>query len=109
MSYDIQFTDPKTDEVALLDTPHNIAGGTYAVGGTREAWVNVTYNYSPIFGKVLGELGIKVIQGKTGKEIRMLLITAIDRLDKNDKSTNYWDACENNAREALKGVLYLAP
>ena len=44
MSYDIYLKDPVTKEVVEVDTPHFIAGGTYAIGGTKELWLNVTYN-----------------------------------------------------------------
>ena len=46
MSYDIELKDPVTKRVIELDAVHMMTGGTYAMGGTREAWLNVTYNYS---------------------------------------------------------------
>lgn len=46
MSYDIELCDPITGVALELDAPHQMRGGTYALGGTREAHLNVTYNYS---------------------------------------------------------------
>lgn len=34
MSYDIRLIDPVTKETINFDTPHQMTGGTYAVGGT---------------------------------------------------------------------------
>lgn len=44
MSYDIRLCDPVTHETLEVDSPHLMAGGTYALGGTTELWLNVTYN-----------------------------------------------------------------
>jgi hypothetical protein len=46
MSYDIYLNDPVTKSVIELDGSHEIRGGMYQMGGCREAWLNVTYNYS---------------------------------------------------------------
>ena len=46
MSYDIRLCDPVTGDVINLDHPHLMRGGTYAMAGTTELWLNVTYNYS---------------------------------------------------------------
>ena len=55
MSYDLSLLDPVTREVLTLDEPHQMRGGTYQEGGTREARLNVTYNYAPILLRVLPE------------------------------------------------------
>ena len=46
MSYDIELKDPVTQKTIELDTPHQMQGGTYAIGGTTEAWLNITWNYN---------------------------------------------------------------
>lgn len=53
MSYDIELVDPVTLEPLELDSPHHMRGGTYAVGGSTRARLNVTYNYAPHFSKSL--------------------------------------------------------
>lgn len=46
MSYDIYLTDPVTHEPLELEATHHMRGGTYAMSGTTEAWLNITYNYA---------------------------------------------------------------
>lgn len=66
MSYDITLNDPVTGDTLLLDAPHNMRGGTFCVGGTARAWLNVTYNYAPHFLRALGPEGIRTLYGMTG-------------------------------------------
>ena len=58
MSYDISLKDPVTKETIEVKDAHFMRGGTYALGGTKELWLNVTYNYGRIFRRpeVLGEV-----------------------------------------------------
>lgn len=107
MSYDIYLVDPRTHSILESDEPHDIAGGTFEGGGTRDAWLNVTYNYAPIFRRVLGEAGIRAIYGMTAEGSVPVLLAAADRL-KDDKTGNYWDATEGNARRALLDLVELA-
>jgi len=107
MSYDLKLKDPLTGETILLAEDHHITGGTYALGGTKEAWINITYNYGGIFRQVLGENGIRTIYGMTGAEALPLLEKAIYQL-KSDMTDNYWDATEGNAKKALLNVAALS-
>lgn len=107
MSYDINLCDPVTHDVLLLDEPHDMRGGTYAMGGTTECWLNITYNYAPIFRRELGEKGIRTIYGMTGAESIQLLEAAAARLA-DDATGNYWDATEGNAKRALLQLVALA-
>lgn len=43
MSYDLEF------DCGPLPDRHGITGGTFELGGTREPWLNITYNYAPFF------------------------------------------------------------
>lgn len=106
MSYDIELIDPATKEVLQLDAPHHMRGGTYAIGGTTEARLNITYNYSRILCKVI-DGGIGGLYGKTGAESIPLLQAAISKLG-DDTDPNYWKATEGNAKAALRKVLALA-
>lgn len=45
MSYDIELACPVSGQVLELDEPHQMRGGKYAIGGTRELELNITYNY----------------------------------------------------------------
>lgn len=106
MSYDISLTEPETGTTIQFDEPHDIRGGTYVVGGTSEAWLNVTYNYSQHYRRI-GASGIRTIYGMTGKDSIPLLEQAIASLG-DDVSSDYWAATEGNAKQALVGLLSFA-
>lgn len=46
MSYDIHLNDPVTKQTIELENPHFMRGGTYAIDGTKELSLNITYNYA---------------------------------------------------------------
>jgi hypothetical protein len=108
MSYDIELVDPVTKSVLQLDLPHHMRGGTYAVGGTTDASLNITFNYSKHFYAVVdSENGIRGLYGKSGAESIPMLNAAIDKLG-DDVSQDYWEPTEGNAKRALKQLKALA-
>ena len=107
MSYDMYLVDPVTKETLETTTEHFMTGGTYAVGGTKEMWLNITYNYGEIFRKVMGKDGIHKIEGMQAVDSIPILQNAIDKL-KDDVDSNYWNATEGNAKRALVQLLALA-
>ena len=108
MSYDISLVDPVTNQVLEGDSPHQMKGGTYALGGTTELSLNVTYNYCKYYYKTIDEKdGIKFLHGKTGAETIPVLKEAILKLG-DDVSSDYWEATEGNAKRALTQLLALA-
>lgn len=125
MSYDISLTDPVTGETLELDSPHHMRGGTYAVGGTTRAHLNVTWNYAAHYYRVFtpaplrpgvdqyhaneGDTvgGIRSIYGLTGAESVPVLQSAIDQLG-DDVHPGYWKPTEGNAKRALTQLLALA-
>lgn len=109
MSYDIRLKDRVSGETLKTDQPHFMRGGTYAMYGTTELWLNVTYNYGRIFDRedVLGENGIRTIHGMTGLESIPVLEKAISAL-KDDVSKDYWEPTEGNAKRALVKLLTMA-
>ena len=106
MSYDVRLKDPKTNETIIFDKPHQIKGGTYEVGGSYEAWLNLTYNYSEILDRVLSG-GIRGLYRKTAKESMPILFKAMSKL-KDDVDDDYWKATEGNVKVALQGLFELA-
>lgn len=109
MSYDISLRDPVTHAVLETEEPHFMRGGTYAMNGTTELWLNVTYNYSKIYYRpdVFGENGIRSIYGLTGAESIPVLQKAIKVLH-DDVSNDYWLPTEGNAKRALTQLLAMA-
>jgi len=107
MSYDIDLCDPVTGEVLTLDEKHHMKGGTYQLGGTPTASLNITYNYCKHFGRVIGEKGIRTIYGMTGAESILVLQSAADQLG-NDVDDDYWRPTEGNAKRSLLQLVALA-
>ena len=104
MSYDINLLEPSTKETIEFDDIHNFKGGSYCVGGTKEAWLNITYNYAKHYYRVFGEKGIRTIYGMTGADSIPILKKAIEQLG-DDVSNDYWEPTEGNAKRALIGLL----
>lgn len=109
MSYDISLVDPVTKKILEADFTHHITGGTYAIGGTRELTLNVTYNYCKFYygDKAFGDDGIRSLGGMSGAESIPLLKKAISNLG-DDTDPDYWKPTEGNAKKALYGLLALA-
>lgn len=129
MSYDISLKDPVTKEVIHFDTAHQMAGGTYALGGTTEAWLNVTYNYAKWYYKdgvfpATGEesKGIRTIYGMSGAESIPILENAIKTLESmtedltaeeiqkyaDNRAGGYWTPTRGNAIKPLYQLLAMA-
>lgn len=129
MSYDIYLRDRVTKETVNFDTPHQMAGGTYAVGGTTEAWLNVTYNYAQWYYKDgvfpnNGEdnSGIRSIYGLSGADSIPVLEHAIKTLEnmtedltekeiqeyKDGGARGYWTPTRANAIRPLYQLLAMA-
>lgn len=106
MSYDIELTDPVTGQCILLEEKHDMRGGTYCLGGTREACINITYNYAKHFDSI-GNKGIRSIYGMTGAESLPILKNAASILG-DDIDDDYWKATEGNAKIALHQLIALA-
>ena len=129
MSYDIYLTDPVTHEQIELEEAHYMRGGTYALSGTTEAWLNITYNYARwyyragVFARTKkASKGIRTIYGMTGAESIPVLNKAIKTLesltvDISEKErreceeqgcTGYWMPTRANAIRPLYQLLALA-
>ena len=114
MSYDISLVDPVTRETLHSDSTHMMTGGTYAVGGTTEMWLNITYNYANYYyeatdgdprfareevsrvyadgteGPKEVRYGIRGIYGKTGAESIQMLKDMIARIEERYKKNGEW-------------------
>lgn len=124
MSYDISLVDPVTKETLIMDSPHQMRGGTYAVGGTDEMWLNVTYNYGRWYRKdyAFGKNGIRSINGLSGAESISVLKNAIAGLEESKEElpeeevnqcleqgvSGYWMPTRENAIRPLYQLLAMA-
>lgn len=106
MSYDAYLCDPVSGDTLVFDEKHQMTGGTYVVGGTREARLNITYNYCKTFVRVLG-FNIRELTGKSGAETIPLLKEAIGKL-KDDVSQDYWEETDGNVKKALCQLLAIS-
>lgn len=129
MSYDITLNEPVSKKPIEFESKHLVFGGTYAVGGTSEAWLNITYNYADwyymdgVFPEIEGDnRGIRTIYGMTGAESIPILKNAIAVLENCDEEiseeerkkceehgvTGYWMPTRENAIRPLYGLLAFA-
>lgn len=105
MSYDIFAVHES--QVVELPKPHTLCGGTFELLGTTRAHLNVTYNYGLHFKKAFGdERGIRVLYGRRVSDSLPILGRAMSHLA-NDRTSNYWDSTEGNARAALADLAVL--
>lgn len=114
MSYDLRLKHPITGETLQLDSPHQMKGGTYALGGSTECSLNITYNYGKWWNKAFGEgeksirsHSIRDLYGKLGHESIPILERAIANLG-DDVDSDYWKPTEGNTKAALIQLLTLA-
>lgn len=124
MSYDISLRDPVTKETIRFENPHFMRGGMYAIYGTTEAWLNVTYNYSPWYyrAEVFGKDGIRAIYGLAGAESIPVLRKAIAGMESLNEDlfederqeclahdvSGYWLPTKENAIKPLYQLLAMA-
>lgn len=104
MSYWIELqVDGKMVE---LQQSHTLRGGTYALGGTTEATLNITYNYWKYFHKVFGENGIRGLYGRNVADGITWLMGGLRQLE-GVPDDNYWAATEGNAKKAIEDLITL--
>ena len=93
---------------AVLPEKHDIAGGTYVVGGTKDAWLYVTYNYAGTFHRVIGGEGLRSLDGGCVKDSLPVLEKAIAALGDAQPDADYWKATDGNAKKALVNLKAIA-
>lgn len=99
MSWDIDLQDALTNEVVEV-VPHQ-EGGTIVVGGTSQAMLNITYNYSHFYHTHLDKgLGLKWLHKKRASDTIERLTTAITALG-TERDGDYWASTPGNAGHAL--------
>jgi hypothetical protein len=106
VSYDIELLDEQ-GKVLHLSGRHTRRGGTYEMGGSTRAWLNVTYNYSKFYYEHIDpEKGIRLLYGMKGSEAAPILKSAIEKLG-TERDEDYWAETPGNAGAALQDLLLL--
>lgn len=105
MSYDVDLRDADGE---LVEVELFAEGGTYVMGGTNWASLNVTYNYAEQYWRksVDGGLGdgLRTLHKQRAGDMIDLLENAVTILGVN-QSDNYWEATDGNAGYALSILL----
>ena len=105
MSYDVTFVYPGTEDIIEFDEPHHLIGGTYRLGGTPKAWLNITYNYSKHY-RDIWNMSLNDMHGWTIEQTKPYIEQGIRELGIT-RSDNYWEATSGNAGAALADLLIL--
>lgn len=104
MSYDISLHD---DDGQILTVRHHEGeGGTYAIGGSDAADLNITYNYGECYKLVFDNYsGLRdLLDGKRASDVLPILTRAVDRLGTR-RYQDYWAPTPGNAGYALNILL----
>lgn len=101
MSWDVSLTKNKK----LVKVEHFTAGGTYPIGGTDEAELNITYNYSELYYRYLDkENGLQWLHQRKAEDCIEKLEKAVKELG-TEQDEDYWKATNGNAGYALNILL----
>ena len=84
-------------EGETVEVPRHSEGGTYVMGGTKTAELNVTYNYGKHFD-------FKELDGKTGEEAKPLLTKAVENFG-SKRNEDYWNPTKGNVGHACNILL----
>lgn len=87
-----------------VDVERHAEGGTYALGGTSDAELNVTYNYGGHFTRALGGGFKDVLDDKRAGDVIPLLEGAVAMLG-TERDGDYWNNTPGNAGHALSILL----
>lgn len=93
MSYWITFVDAQAGTTLTLPERHE-EGGTYVLGGTDEASLNITYNY----GRLMAEHHVHIrddLHGKRAVDTIPALAAAVAALG-SDPDSDYWQPTSGN-------------
>lgn len=89
----------------LVQVENFSEGGTYAIGGSTEADLNITYNYSPFYYEYLSKRkGLRWLHGKKAKKTITKLAAAVQLLG-TERAADYWWKTKGNTGYALSILL----
>lgn len=88
-----------------VEVEKHAEGGTFVLGGTTRASLNVTYNYSRFYSETIDrDESIRWLYGKKASECIPRLKEAIGALG-TEQDEDYWAATPGNAGYALSILL----
>jgi len=101
MGYDVDLVQ----DGQLVEVESFTDGGTYAIGGSTDASLNITYNYSPRYREVMDGQGLReFLHGKRAADVMPGLEMAVRALG-TECSDDYWAPTPGNAGHALNVLL----
>ena len=101
MSWDVSLCDAFDSPVSV---DRHEEGGTYVMGGTDTAELNITYNYSEHYNLLDKEQGLDYLDGKKAGECIDRLEIAVAELG-TTRDPDYWSPTKGNAGYALSILL----
>ena len=97
--------EPEETRMPLELTESHQEGGVIAFGGSNEASMSVTYNYSEYYYNTIDkDEGFRWLNGKTAKDTIIRLEKAVKKLG-TDFSGDYWESTEGNAGRILQTLV----
>jgi hypothetical protein len=102
MSYDVDLIDVETGEILTMPEAFT-DGGTHAIGGTNDCSLNITYNYTEVFGSLVREL-----DGRTARDTIPLLLDFVYLWPHAKPYSDYWAPTPGNAKAAIERLLMFA-
>lgn len=104
MSWDVALLESALPNAPPVEVELHSEGGIYVFGGTTDACLNITYNYSKFYSKYLDDIGLKWLDGRKASDCIERLQAAVDTLG-TEREDNYWLATCDNAGYALSILL----
>lgn len=106
MSWDVELVDK---DGATVEVDRHTEGSVYVLGGTTEADLCITYNYSKFYYEALNEKeGLRWLHCKKAEDTIEALQMAISKLGTEQDENSYWNSTPGNAGYALNILLQWA-
>lgn len=103
MSYDVDLVDKEGNILQMEEAIEE--GGVYALGGSKDCSLNITYNYSQVYHLLGWRVGM--LNGHTAEDSKPMLETLVEKLG-TDTFGDYWAPTPGNAGYALNILLRFA-
>ena len=95
------YLEDANGQTCELSSPHS-EGGTYCLGGTTQAEINVTYNYG-------GKFNFRSLHQRAARDTIPELKAAVQRLAAGpDDNKDYWAPTDGNVMRACGSLLAFA-